>query len=66
MHKQLIIGQFLIELWLVQRVSEKAVGNTGVYLNDKELSYIDQVYFQTVLGYIRLGHYWLDGTSPPL
>ncbi len=66
MCKQLIIQQFLIGLWLAQRVFENTAGDTGVYLNDRELSKVDLVYFQTMLGYIRPGYYWLEGISPPL
>jgi len=35
-------------------------GNTGIYLNGRQLPQQDLVYLQAILGYLQPGKYWLD------
>jgi hypothetical protein len=38
-------------------------GNTGVFLNGREINMTEAGFFQRVFGVVYLGHFWLDGST---
>lgn len=45
-------------------LSERASnGNTGVFLNGREINLTEALFFQRVFGVVYRGHFWLDGAT---
>ncbi len=38
-------------------------GDTGVFLNGREINMTEAQFFQRLFGVVYLGHFWLDGTN---
>jgi hypothetical protein len=38
-------------------------GNTGVFINGREINMVEAMYCQQLFGAVYQGHYWLDGTT---
>jgi hypothetical protein len=40
-----------------------SAGNTGVFLNGREINLTEAQFFQRLFGVVYLGHFWLDGAT---